>query len=169
MVLLKIDPEQPDEIAGQFGEAVVVQRGLAFTQVVDEKVPDGAALHLVTVDEFLDRPLAGRLEEGPAGGRCAGSQMSQGVQQPVGQKPAGAAGPGVAHRIEQVEVVTHGNVADQAALAGQDHGDAGERQAPPGSRQAAIAVTIQLEARRTIQGSAGRTTSAQTSMSRPVW
>ena len=106
MVLFEIGPEQPDQIAGQFGEGGVVQRGLAFPQVVDEQVPDGTALHLVTVDEFLDRPLAGRLEEGPAGGRRAGPQVSQGVQEPVGQQPAGAAGPGVAHRVEQVEITT---------------------------------------------------------------
>ena len=40
---------------------------------------------------------------------------------------------------------------------------------PCGSRQAAIAGTIRFDALRTIQPSAGRMTSAQTSMSRPVW
>ena len=129
MVAFQVRPEQPDQVPGQVGQGDIVHGGLAFPQVIHEQVADRAALHLVAVDQFLDRALPGCLKERPPGDRRVRPQVPQAVQQPVGQQPPGTAGSGLVHRIEQGEVVPDRDVADQAALACQDHGDAAQRQA----------------------------------------
>ena len=129
MVAFQVRPEQPDQVPGQVGQGDIVHRGLAFPQVIHEQVADRAALHLVAVDQFLDGALPGGLQERPAGDRRVRPQVPQAVQQPVGQQPPGTAGAGLVHRVEQGEVVPDRDVADQAARARQDHGDAAQRQA----------------------------------------
>ena len=129
VVAFQVRPEQADQIACEVGQGDVVHGGLAFLQVIHEQVADRAALHLVAVDQFLDGALPGGLQERAAGDRRVRPQVPQAVQQPVGQQPPGAAGAGLAHRIEQLEVIPDRDVADQGALARQDHGDAAQREA----------------------------------------
>jgi hypothetical protein len=50
--MLEIGPEVPAELLGQRVQAVVVQGGLAFLQVVDQQVTDRAAGELVAVDQL---------------------------------------------------------------------------------------------------------------------
>jgi hypothetical protein len=128
VVAFQVRPEQPGQVAGELGQGGVVDGGLALAQVVREQVPDRAALELVAVDQFLHRALPGGLEEHTAGCRRVRAQVTQSVQKPVGQQPPGTASARLAHGVEQVKVVPDCDVADHAALAGQDHGDTAERQ-----------------------------------------
>ena len=57
MVGFQVGPEHA-EFAGQLLQAAVVDRWLAFSQIVDEQVTDGLAGELMPVDHFLRRALA---------------------------------------------------------------------------------------------------------------
>ena len=52
LVQLEVTPEQQHELGGELSERRVVERRLAFVEVVDEQAPDGGVLDPVAVDEF---------------------------------------------------------------------------------------------------------------------
>jgi hypothetical protein len=120
MVVLQVFPEQLAETEGQRAQGSVIERQLAFPQVVDQDVMDGPAGDLVLVDHLLDADLAPGVED--AHGREGGlREDSHSVQQlvevhaRVGRVIAGAEQPG------QFQAVPGGDVADRTSL-GRHHG-----------------------------------------------
>jgi hypothetical protein len=81
MVGFQVGPEHAQP-AAELLQAAVVDRWLAFAQVVDEQVADGPAGELVTVDHFLGRALSRGAQLAQPGRRCRAEDPRL-AQQPV--------------------------------------------------------------------------------------
>ena len=122
-------PEQAGQGGGDRVQAGVVQRGLPFPQVVHDQVADRLAPQPVAVDEFLDGQLALGQPERPDGGRGVGGEDAQGAQPQVEVDlflPAAGVHPALG--VGQLHAVPDRDVADEAALAGQQGRDPGRRE-----------------------------------------
>lgn len=124
MVPFQVGPEELHEVIGQRFQAVVVQRGLALAQVVDEQVAYGTAGHLVAVDQLLQRALAGtpQLTQRRRGLVSEHTQVVQDPIEQVGRADRGA--PQFGLDLQQFQDVAGGDVGDDAALGGEDLGGA---------------------------------------------
>ncbi len=122
LVPFQIAPEQPAERIGELVQGGVVDGRLAFPQVVHQQVTDRPAGDLVPVDQLLaPEPALG--SQSPHRRRVAG-EHSQGAEQLVEVRASRAgAAVQVIGDAQQLQAVTNGDVADQAALGGQDDGD----------------------------------------------
>ena len=130
MVEFQVAPEQLAQDVGGRPQGRVVRRELPFGEVAGEQVADRPA---------LDAVLAGQLGRGeltaggehPDAGRRFGREDPGRPQQLVEVHSVAA---GLAldrpHRGGQLQAIAGGNVADEAALGGQDGGDPAQRQVP---------------------------------------
>ena len=125
MAEFQVAPEQAGQSAGQAAQRRVVNRRLAFPQVVDDQGADRLAGDGITVDQLVDCQLPGRLEC-PDGGRCRRREGPQGMQQLVEVRAGVAAAIGKAG--QQFQAVADGDAGDHAALGGQERGDPARRQ-----------------------------------------
>jgi hypothetical protein len=125
MVDLEIVPEKAGQGAGQAPQRRVVDRGLAFPQVIDDQGADRLAGDGVTVDQLLHGQLPGRLEC-PDRGRRGRREGPQRVQQLV-EVRAGVAAAGDEH-LQQFQAIADGDAGDRAALGRQDRSDPAGRQ-----------------------------------------
>jgi hypothetical protein len=122
-------PEQPGQGRADDLHAAVVQCGLPFPQVVHEQVADGLALKLVAVDDFLDGELSPGHAERADRGRGVGGEDPEGMQAEVEVDfLLAAAGLNLPLGVGELHAVPDGDVADDAALAGQDGRDPGGRE-----------------------------------------
>jgi hypothetical protein len=122
VMALEVGPEQIAQVVGERFQAGVIQDWLAFPQVVDQQVPDGAADQLVAVDHLLRCALP-RGAQLPQRRRGVGPEHAHCVQHPVEQ--VGGADRGamrVRLDVEQLQHITGGDVGDGAALGGEDQG-----------------------------------------------
>ncbi|MDV9168577.1 Tn3 family transposase [Streptomyces sp. W16] len=85
VVSLQVGPEVGCEDPGQPLERVVVHRGLALGQVVDDDVANRAAAQLVAVDQVADADLSGEGLQSAERGRDVGRELSGRSQPGVGQ------------------------------------------------------------------------------------
>jgi hypothetical protein len=127
MVALKVGPKQLAKKGGQRHQGGVVQRGLAFPQVVHQQIADGLAGQPVAVDQLLAGSLAAAAQF-PQRRRGAGAEDPQLVQRPVEQVRATDRG-AADGRLDgqQLQDVADGDLAQSAALGGKDLGSAVER------------------------------------------
>src|SRR5674536_229928 len=124
MMLLQVQPEASGQLIRMVSQGPVVDRGLAFFEVVHEQVADGAAGDRVAVDQFLHGTLPGAADL-PQGGNAGSedarlSQHSEGRR--TGVRPAAKVGFGV----EDFQDVADGDVGEPAAFGSDDHGGAEE-------------------------------------------
>ena len=160
VVVLQVGPEQLAEHGGQRLQAGVVQRGLAFLQVVHQQVADRAAGQPVAVDQLGGRPLpaGAQLPQRRRGPRPEDAHRVQHPVEQVRRPDRGAVRLGLG--VQQLQDVAGGDVAERAALGGHDergavdgppgggrgHGRVGgaaarSRRNPSGSRDCASALT----------------------------
>jgi hypothetical protein len=110
-------------------QAGVVECGLPFFQIVHEQVADRLALQPVAVDELLDGQLPLGHAERADGGRGVVREDSKGVQAEIEIDPfLAAAGVDQPLGVSHLHAVPNGDVADDAAFAGQDGRDSGVRE-----------------------------------------
>ena len=120
---------RPARDRGDRVQAGVVECGLPFLQVVHEQVADRLALQPVAVDEFLDGQLSLGHAERADRGRGVGGEDPEGVQAEVEvDLLLAAAGVDQPLGVGHLHAVPDGDVADDAALAGQDGRDPGVRE-----------------------------------------
>ena len=122
MVQLEILPEPLAQVVGQSPEAVVVQSGLAFAQVVHEQVADGPASELVSVDQLAGGLLASGAQL-PQPGWSPVTEDPQFVQYLVEQRAV--TWPSREHAgldVQQFQDVADNDVGQGAALGSDDHG-----------------------------------------------
>ena len=119
MVGFQVGPEHA-QAAAELLQAGVVDRWLAFPQVVDEQVTDRQAGEVVTVDHFLRRALARGAQLAQPRRRCRAEDPHL-AQQPVA---GGAVASGRAVHaglgVEQLQEITDGDAGERAARGGQD-------------------------------------------------
>ena len=132
MVGLEVFPEQQAQVGRQRSQGGVVQARLALPQVVHQQVADRAAGQVVAVDELVGGELT--VVDGaeqPHGGRGAGGEDADGVQQlvEVGAFPASALVKQGVGDLQQFQAVADGDVAHGPALGGHDERDPGQRAA----------------------------------------
>lgn len=128
MVVFQVFPEQLAQAKGQRPQGRVVQRWLAFEQVVDQDITDGLAGDLVAVDHLLDADLAlGLAADSADSRRGSGREHAHRVEQLVevgaGVDPASDG----RQKLDHLQAVPDGDVADHAALGRHDGGDAAQR------------------------------------------
>jgi hypothetical protein len=105
----------------------VVDSGLAFTQVVHQKVPDRPAFDAVAVDQLLAAELPLGPQRPP--GRGSRAEDPRGPQQLVEVRAGGvAAAQQLSGDLQQLQAVADGDISDRAALGGQDRRDPAQRQ-----------------------------------------
>jgi hypothetical protein len=129
VVVLDVLPEALAKVVGERLQAVVVQSGLAFTEIVHQEVTDGTAAQSVAVDQFLGGPLSSVADLA----QILRGILSQGpelVQQPVehlGSRRHPLENPGLG--LEELQDVADGDPGQHAALGCEDEGAAAESRA----------------------------------------
>ena len=121
VVQLEVLPEPLAQVVGQGPQAVVVQSGLAFAQVVHEQVADGPACELVTVDQLAGGLLASGAQFPQPGGSPV-TEDPQLVQYLVEERAV--TWPSREHAgldVQQFQDVADGDVGQGAALGSDDH------------------------------------------------
>ena len=127
-MLFEVGPEPLRQIVGQALQAGVVQRRLAFGQVVHEQVADRATVQPVAVDQFLRGELAGGAERSQSLRRVV-AEDTEFAQHPVEDLViACRAGEGFGFAVHQFQRVADGDVGQGAALGGEDFGAAPQRE-----------------------------------------
>jgi len=119
VVAFQVGPEQTAQEVRQRLQAGVVQRGLPFTQVLHQKVPDRAAGQVVAVDHLLGSPLTGGAQLAQRRWRVV-TEHAHGMQgsiEQVGGADRGAACLGL--QVEELQHIAGGDVSQSSALAGQ--------------------------------------------------
>ncbi|MGH8920969.1 MAG: hypothetical protein ACRD0H_21995 [Actinomycetes bacterium] len=125
MVDLQVAPEQAGQGTRQAAQRRMVDRRLAFPQVVDDQGADRLAGDRVTIHQLGGGQLPLRSEH-PDRGRRRGREDAQLVQQLVEVRAGVPAASG--EGVQQFQAVADGDSGGRAALGRQDHGDPPHRQ-----------------------------------------
>ena len=139
VVGFQVGPEHAQPV-GQLFQAGVIDRGLAFFEIVDQQVTDGLAGQVVPVDHLLRGALAcGAQFAQPH--RCGRAEVSQLVQQPVAGSSIGPGGAAhVSLGVQQLQHVAGLDAGQCPAFGGQDHRGPAQRVSAGGLRHAACVV-----------------------------
>ena len=140
VVLLEVGPEPLRQVVGEVLQAGVVDRGLAFRQVVHEQVTDGPAVQLVAVHQLAWRQLARGAERPQPPGRLV-PEDPQLAQHPVEDLVIlGRAWHDRRLAVHQLQRVTDGDIGQHAALGRDDLRAAPQREARGDGRYARVGV-----------------------------
>ncbi|MEU6904249.1 hypothetical protein ABZ935_02615 [Streptomyces coeruleorubidus] len=143
VVVLDVLPEAFAKVVGEGLQAVVVQRGLTFTEIVHQQVTDSTAAQAIAVDQFLRGSLSqvADLAQIPRGILSESSELVQQAVEHLGphHRPLEHHGLG----LKQFQDVADGDVGDRAALRREDEGAAAKR-CSDGARPHAVGLSTQL-------------------------
>ena len=141
VVGFEVGPEHAEPV-GELFQAGVIDRGLAFFEVVDEEVTDGQAGQVVPVDHLLGGALA-RGAQFPQPRRRGGAEDPHLVQHPVA---GGGPGPDGAEQVslgvQQLQQVADLDAGEFPALGGHDHRGPAQRVRAGGLRHRAAGPVI---------------------------
>lgn len=118
---LQVPPEPRPQCAREAFHAGVVQRGLAFPQIVHQHVPDRTAGQTVPVDQFLGCPRPSGAAYLPQRGRRVRAEDAHGTHKPVEHRGVtGHRGERADLDIRQLQDIAYSDLSQRAALGRED-------------------------------------------------
>lgn len=132
MVQFQVAPEVAGEDSSQVAHGGVVERGLAFFEVVNQEITHGRAGDAVAIDELVNGELAAGTAERTDGGRRVSRELAESMEHLVEQGSGVRLALHCPLHVDHLDAVPHRDVAQQAALVRHDDGHLVE--GPPAER-----------------------------------